>query len=50
MKMLIDIWLDGYKTEEESKKACVEFVEEQLDMTASSIKVLWVEGDPERKD
>ena len=43
MKMLIDIWLDGYESEAERKKACIEFVKEQLDMTASSIKILWVE-------
>lgn len=45
MKMLIELWLDGYETEEQRKEACIEYVEEQLNMTASSIKVLWVEGD-----
>jgi hypothetical protein len=43
MKMLIEIWLDGYDTEEAMKDACIEFVQEQLDMSASSIKILWNE-------
>ena len=43
MKMLIEIWLDGYNTEKEMESACIEFVEEQLNMTASSIKILWSE-------
>lgn len=45
MKFLIDLELDGYLTEEERKKACIEFIKEQLNMTASSIKVLWVVPD-----
>ena len=44
MKMLIEIWLDGYNTEKEMESACIEFVEEQLNMTASSIKILWSEN------
>jgi hypothetical protein len=40
MKLLIDIHLDGYETKEEHDKACLEFVEEQLNFTASYIKVL----------
>jgi len=43
MKMLIEFYLDGYETEKEMKAACIEYVEEQLNMSASSIKVLWVE-------
>jgi hypothetical protein len=43
MKMLIELHLDGCDTEQEHKKSCVEFVEEQLDFAASSVKILWVE-------
>lgn len=35
---LIDLWMDGYDTEEEMEKACFEFIDEQLNMTASSVK------------
>lgn len=45
MKFLIDLKLDGYLTEEERKRASIEFIKEQLNMTASSIKVLWVVPD-----
>ena len=37
--------MDGYETEKEHKEACISFVEEQLDFSASSVKILWVEGD-----
>jgi hypothetical protein len=43
MKILIELTLDGYDSEKESQEACLEFVKEQLNMTASSIKVLWHE-------
>lgn len=43
MKILIDLYMDGYETEEEMKKACIEYVEEQLDSAAISVKVLWSE-------
>ena len=43
MKMLIEIWLDGYEDEEDCRKACIEFVKEQLDMTAGGVKILWAE-------
>lgn len=39
MKFIVDLWLDGYDTEEEMKVACIEFIKEQLDMTASSVEV-----------
>ena len=44
MKFLINLSLDGYETEEEMKEACIVFIEEQLNMTASCIKVLEVDG------
>lgn len=44
--MLIEIDLDGYDTEEEMFEACKEFVYDQLNMTASGIKILWAEDPP----
>ena len=43
MKMLIEIDLDGYDTEKEMFEACEEFVLDELNMTASSITILWKE-------
>ena len=37
-KYLLDLDLDGYEDEEERKKACDVFIEEQLDFSASSVK------------
>ena len=50
MKMLIDLWMDGYETEEDHKKACIAFVEEQLDFAGSSVKILEVEGEKVKED
>ena len=36
-KYLLDLWLDGYEDEEDEKKACDEFISDQLDITASSV-------------
>lgn len=41
MKALIELRMDGYDTPQEEAKACVEFILEQLNMTASNIKILW---------
>lgn len=43
MKFLIDLSMDGYDSEEEEKEACIAFIEEQLDFSASSVKILWAE-------
>lgn len=43
MKILIELYLDGYTDEKQRREACLEFVEEQLNMTASSVKILWAE-------
>lgn len=40
---VIDLYLDGYDTEEEMEKACVEFIKESLDFSASSVDVLKIE-------
>lgn len=37
MKFLVDLWLDGYEDEEEREAACLEFITEALDFTASSV-------------
>lgn len=38
-KFVIDFWLDGYEDENEREKAEIQFIEEQLNITASSVKV-----------
>lgn len=39
MKFIVDLWLDGYDTEEEMEEECIQFIEEQLYYSASSVKV-----------
>ena len=39
MKFVVDLWLDGYETEEEQEAACLEYIKEALDFSASSVKV-----------
>ena len=39
MKFVVDLWLDGYDSEEEMKQACLEFIRESLDFSASSVSV-----------
>lgn len=36
---IVDLYLDGYDTEEEAEEACAEFIYEQLNMTASCVKI-----------
>ena len=38
-KFIVDLWLDGYNSEEEMAEACEEFIEDQLNFTASSVKI-----------
>jgi hypothetical protein len=38
-KFLVDLWMDGYKSEKEMIEACEEFIKEQLDFSASSVDV-----------
>lgn len=42
-RFIVDLWLDGYETEEEMEAACEEFIYEQLNMTASSVKIERIE-------
>ena len=39
MKFIVDLRLDGYQTEAEQRMACVAFLNEQLEFSASSITV-----------
>jgi len=39
MKFIVDLSLDGYESEEEEKNACMVFIEESLDFSASSVSV-----------
>lgn len=38
-KFIVELWLDGYESEEEMEKACEEFIYEQLNFTASGVKI-----------
>lgn len=38
-RFIVDLWLDGYDTEEEMIDACKEFIYEQLNFTASCVKI-----------
>ena len=38
-KFIVDLWLDGYDSEEEHAVACKEFIYEQLNFSASSVTV-----------
>lgn len=39
MKFIVDLWLDGYEDEAESDKAAEEFIYDQLNFTASAVKI-----------
>jgi len=39
MKFLVDFSLDGYETEAEHRQACLEFIYDQLNMTASCVEI-----------
>lgn len=49
-KFLVELSLDGYETPEEEKEACKVFIEEQLDFSASSVKVTELPDDFEREN
>lgn len=38
-KFVVDLWLDGYETEEEMAKACEQFIYDQLNFSGSSVKI-----------
>jgi hypothetical protein len=39
-KFLVDLWLDGYEDESERTEAELEFIKDQLNMTASSVDAI----------
>ena len=39
MKFIVDLYLDGYETEEEMKEACLEFIYNQLNFSGSCVTV-----------
>ena len=41
MLMLIDVWVDGYDSVEAFREGCVVFVDDSLNSTATSGKILW---------
>ena len=45
MKFIVDLWLDGYLTTQETEKACVQFMEDQLDFAGSSVKITKLAND-----
>jgi len=45
-RFIVDLWLDGYDTEEAMAEACEEFMEEQLNFTASSVRIKRIEDTP----
>ena len=47
LKFLIEFELDGYDTEEEKISACIEFMREQLDFSASYVGKIEVVKDDE---
>lgn len=44
-RFIVDIWLDGYDTEEEMIDACEEFIYEQLNFSASNVKIEKIDED-----
>ena len=46
-KFIVDLWLDGYDSEEEMKAACKEFIYEQLNFSASSVTITEIPEEPE---
>lgn len=41
-QFLVDIWLDGYDSDEEMEAAAVEFLDDQLNFCGSSVKITQV--------
>ena len=39
-KFIVDLWLDGYETEEEMAEACEQFIYDQLNFSGSGVKVM----------
>jgi len=39
-KFIVDLWLDGYETEEAMAAACEQFIYDQLNFSGSGVKVM----------
>ncbi len=42
-KFIVDLWLDGYDSEEEMNEACKEFIYDALSFSASSVTITEVQ-------
>ncbi len=42
-KFVVEMWLDGYESEKEMDEACEEFIYDQLNFSASYVKITKVE-------
>ena len=42
-KFIVDLWLDGYETEEEMAEACEQFIYDQLNFSGSGVEITRVE-------
>lgn len=45
-KFIVELWIDGYESEEEMNDACLQFIKEQLDFTASSVTITPIDEKP----
>lgn len=50
MKITIDIYLDGYETQEEHREGVIKFIKDNLIFAASSVKIIEVFDDSEDWD
>lgn len=39
-RFVIDLWMDGYESDEEMKSACKVFINQELDFSASEVKIM----------
>jgi len=39
-KFIVDLWLDGYETEEKMAEACEQFIYDQLNFSGSGVKIM----------
>jgi len=44
-RFIVDLWLDGYDTDQEADSAAETFIVENLDFSASSVKVTRISDD-----
>lgn len=44
-KFIVDLWLDGYDTEEEMSAACEEFIYSQLNFSGSGVEITRINED-----